>query len=125
MAIENFEIANQICRRVTLQRWLLRNDQNIFAEFKALLKGIRFIRTSAYTVSDITYYTIVTSFISNGFSERVAENTFRQILDGKNSLTPTQPLFEVINIVRTARANISRTIRREITPTPDPQTSTP
>ena len=42
-AIENFEIANTTRRRVTLQGRLLRNDRNIFAEFKAILKGIRFI----------------------------------------------------------------------------------
>src|ERR1044072_3976324 len=95
-AIENFEIANQTRRRVILQGRLLRNDRNIFAEYKAILKGIRFIRTPAYTASDITYYTIVTSFVSNGFSERIAKSVFRRILDGENPLLPTQPLFRVI-----------------------------
>src|ERR1043165_7180360 len=68
IAIRNYTTANETQRRIQLQGRLLANDRNVFHEYKAVLHGIRFIRVPAYTASDITYFTLVTSLLSDGFT---------------------------------------------------------
>src|ERR1044071_3702215 len=68
VAIQNYQIANETRQRIQRQGRLLNNDRNVFHEFKAILNEIRFIRVPVYTASDITYFTLITSLLSNGFT---------------------------------------------------------
>src|ERR1044071_3695264 len=42
-AVENYEIAEETQKRIQRQGRLLRNDRNVFYEYKVILNGIRFI----------------------------------------------------------------------------------
>src|ERR1043165_5995046 len=64
IAIQNYNTANETRRRIQTQGRLLTDDRNVFLEFKVILNGIRFIQIPAYTASDITYFTLVTSLLS-------------------------------------------------------------
>ena len=127
IAVQNYQIADTTRIRIQRQKKLLTADRNVLQEFKATLNGIRFIRTPAYTASDITYFTVISSLLSDGFINPIPERTFRRVLDGENPVAVTHPLFRVIGIVREARASAPRTTRaREPigprTSTPDPDT---
>ena len=127
IAIRNYQKAEETRQRIQDQKRLLTADQNVLQEFKEILNGIRFIRVSAYTASDITYFTVVSSLLSNGFTNPIPERTFRRVLDGEVPVTATHPLYRVFEIVRTARANVTRTTRSGEafglrTSTPDPST---
>jgi len=99
IAVQNYNIANETRRRIQTQGRLLTNDRNVFLEFKVILNGIRFIRVPAYTASDITYFTLITSFLSDGFTNLVPERTFRRVLDGENPVGETHPLRRVFEII--------------------------
>ena len=75
-AIQDYQTADATRTRVQSQKRLLTADRNILQEFKVVLNGIRFIRVSAYTASDITYFTIVSSLLSDGFVNPISERTF-------------------------------------------------
>src|ERR1044071_2569819 len=96
--IQNYQTANETRQRIQRQGRLLNNDRNVFHEFKAILSRIRFIRVPAYTASDITYFTLITSLLSDGFINPVPERTFRRILDEENPVAPTHPLRRVFDI---------------------------
>src|ERR1044071_8958186 len=125
IAVQNYNTANATRRRIQTQGRLLNDDRNIFLEFKVILNGIRFIRVPAYTASDITYFTLVTSLLSDGFTNLVPERTFRRILDGKNPVLTTHPLRRIFEIVRTTRSNIIRETQAGATDTTGPRISTP
>src|ERR1044072_4571050 len=125
VAIRNYTAANETRRRIQQQGRLLTDDKNVFLEFKAILNGIRFIRVPAYTASDITYFTLVTSLLSDGFTNLIPERTFRRVLEGENLVRNTHPLYRMFNIIQTARANINRETRSTVDPEPEIRTSTP
>src|ERR1044071_7036387 len=111
IAVQNYQIADETRKRIQSQKRLLTDDRNVLQEFKVVLNRIRFIRVPAYTVSDITYFTIVSSLLSDGFTNPIPERTFRRVLEGEIPVAKTHPLFRVFNIVRTARANVNRETR--------------
>src|ERR1043165_8985599 len=111
IAVQNYNSANVTRRRIQTQGRLLTDDRNVFLEFKVILNGIRFIRVPAYIASDITYFTLITSLLSDGFTNLVPERTFRRVLDGENPVGVAHPLKRVFDIIRNARANISRETR--------------
>src|ERR1044071_1977221 len=111
IAIRNYQKAEETRRRIQDQKRLLIADRNVLQEFKAVLNGIRFIRVPAYTASDITYFTVVSSLLTDGFANPIPERTFRKVLDGEIPVAATHPLYRVFEIVRTARANVTRTTR--------------
>src|ERR1043165_5050088 len=125
VAIRNYTTANETRRRIQQQGRLLADDKNVFLEFKAILNGIRFIRVPAYTASDITYFTLVTSLLSDGFTNLVPERTFRRVLNGENPVGETHPLKRVFDIIRNVRANIGQETRSTTNPDPENRTSTP
>ena len=76
VAIRNYQIADGTRQRIQNQKRLLTADRNVLQEFKATLNGVRFIRTPAYTATDITYFTVVSSLLSDGFVNPIPERTF-------------------------------------------------
>ena len=124
-AIQSYQLADATRIRVQGQKKLLTADRNILQEFKLVLNGIRFIRVPAYTASDITYFTVISSFLSDGFQNPIPERTFRRVLDGEIPVAETHPLYRVFAIVRSARANVTRETRTGRAYNPGPRTSTP
>src|SRR6185369_7545743 len=111
-----FQAAEQLHTLVQQSEEITVNTQGIFKAYKNIYQTIIYRDSPLRTLGDLTYITTVASLLSSGFLYPLDYRAQRSLVQGLAPLQPNQPLYQVVEHLRTAWSN-NRTNRQH---SPDP-----
>src|SRR5688572_14946562 len=111
-----FQAAEALRAQVQQSEAIIPATQGIFKAYKNILQTLIYRAAPLRTLGDLTYIITVASLLSTGFTQPIDYRVQRNLTQGLPSLQANQPLYQVVEHLRSAWYN-NRTSRQH---SPDP-----